>query len=223
MAFVLTPEGSVSEWLADFDAWLARSPAFFTGRAVVLDLSLIAPADDAIVQLIAALQQRSIGVMGLEGVESSALGSKLPPLLNGQRSSTSIDTAMVAPPQATDASAILAAQAQKLPTSLVLDSSVRSGQAVRFPEGDLTVLGSVGSGAEVIAGGSVHVYGTLRGRVMAGSLGNQRARIFCQRLEAELLAIDGYYRSADEIDEQLRSRPVQVWLDDNAIIIRALN
>ena len=58
---------------------------------------------------------------------------------------------------------------------------------------------------------------------MAGSSGNQRARIFCQRLEAELLAIDGYYRSADEIDEQLRSRPVQVCLDDNAIIIRALN
>ena len=223
MAFVLTPEGSVSEWLAEFDAWLARSPGFFAGRAVVLDLSVIAPADDAIVQLIAALQERSIGVMGLEGVESSALGSKLPPLLNGQRSSTTTDTAMVAPPQASHASAILAAQAPKLPTSLVLDSSVRSGQAVRFPEGDLTVLGSVGSGAEVIAGGSVHVYGTLRGRVMAGSSGNQRARIFCQRLEAELLAIDGYYRSADEIDEQLRSRPVQVWLDDNAIIIRALN
>ena len=144
MAFVLTPEGSVSEWLAEFDAWLARSPGFFAGRAVVLDLSVIAPADDAIVQLIAALQERSIGVMGLEGVESSALGSKLPPLLNGQRSSTTIDTAMVAPPQASHASAILAAQAPKLPTSLVLDSSVRSGQAVRFPEGDLTVLGSVG-------------------------------------------------------------------------------
>jgi septum site-determining protein MinC len=112
---------------------------------------------------------------------------------------------------------------QKPPTSLVLDSPVRSGQAVRFPEGDLTVLGSVASGAEVVAGGSIHVYGTLRGRAIAGSWGNQRARIFCQRLEAELLAIDGYYRSADEIDEQLRSRPVQVWLDDDTIIITALN
>jgi septum site-determining protein MinC len=226
MAFVLTPEGSVSEWLAELDSWLARSPGFFSGRAVVLDLSAMAPANDRIVQLIAALEQRSIGVMGLEGVDASALGSKLPPLLSGQRSSTTIDTAVVAP-RATNTSALLASetisQVQKPPTSLVLDSPVRSGQAVRFPEGDLTVLGSVASGAEVVAGGSVHVYGTLRGRAIAGSWGNQRARIFCQRLEAELLAIDGYYRSADEIDEQLRSRPVQVWLDDDTIIITALN
>jgi len=227
MAFVLTPEGSVSEWLAELDSWLARSPGFFSGRAVVLDLSAIAPANDRIVQLIAALEQRTIGVMGLEGVDASALGSKLPPLLSGQRSSTTIDTAMVAPPGATNTSALspseTISQVQKPPTSLVLDSPVRSGQAVRFPEGDLTVLGSVASGAEVVAGGSVHVYGTLRGRAIAGSWGNQRARIFCQRLEAELLAIDGYYRSADEIDEQLRSRPVQVWLDDDTIIITALN
>jgi septum site-determining protein MinC len=226
MAFVLTPEGSVSEWLAELDSWLARSPGFFSGRAVVLDLSAMAPANDRIVQLIAALEQRSIGVMGLEGVDASALGSKLPPLLSGQRSSTTIDTAVVAP-RATNISALLASetisQVQKPPTSLVLDSPVRSGQAVRFAEGDLTVLGSVASGAEVVAGGSVHVYGTLRGRAIAGSWGNQRARIFCQRLEAELLAIDGYYRSADEIDEQLRSRPVQVWLDDDTIIITALN
>jgi len=227
MAFVLTPEGSVSEWLAELDSWLARSPGFFSGRAVVLDLSAMAPSNDRIVQLIAALEQRSIGVMGLEGVDASALGSKLPPLLSGQRSSTTIDTAVVAPPRATNTSALLVSetisQVQKPPTSLVLDSPVRSGQAVRFPEGDLTVLGSVASGAEVVAGGSVHVYGTLRGRAIAGSWGNQRARIFCQRLEAELLAIDGYYRSADEIDEQLRSRPVQVWLDDDTIIITALN
>jgi septum site-determining protein MinC len=226
MAFVLTPEGSVSEWLAELDSWLARSPGFFSGRAVVLDLSAMAPANDRIVQLIAALEQRSIGVMGLEGVDASALGSKLPPLLSGQRSSTTIDTAVVAP-RATNTSALLPtetiSQVQKPPTSLVLDSPVRSGQAVRFAEGDLTVLGSVASGAEVVAGGSVHVYGTLRGRAIAGSWGNQRARIFCQRLEAELLAIDGYYRSADEIDEQLRSRPVQVWLDDDTIIITALN
>ena len=53
-------------------------------------------------------------------------------------------------------------------TSLLLDSPVRSGQSVIFVEGDVTVLGSVGSGAEVVAGGSIHVYGTLRGRAMAG-------------------------------------------------------
>ena len=77
----------------------------------------------------------------------------------------------------------------------------------------MTVLGSVGSGAEIVAGGSIHVYGTLRGRAMAGASGNPRARIFCNKLEAELLAIDGYYTTADDIDQGLRGRPVQAWLD----------
>ena len=62
----------------------------------------------------------------------------------------------------------------------------------------MTVVGSVASGAEIVAGGSIHVYGTLRGRAIAGLLGNARARIFCRRLEAELLAIDGVYSTADE-------------------------
>ena len=208
MAFVLTPEGSVSEWLADLDAWIARSPGFFVGRAVVLDFSVMAPAKDAIVELITSVEQRSIGVMGVEGVDASALGPELPPLLSGERSS--ITDKAVAP-------------LPKLPTSLVLDRPVRSGQSVFFPEGDVTVLGSVGSGAEIVAGGSVHIYGTLRGRAMAGSEGNPRARIFCHRIEAELLAIDGHYRTADEIDKQLRSRPVQAWLDGKTIMITALN
>jgi septum site-determining protein MinC len=116
-----------------------------------------------------------------------------------------------------------AAHEAKQSSSLVVESPVRSGQSVCFPEGDLTVLGAVGSGAEVLAGGSVHVYGTLRGRAMAGSGGNPRARIFCQRLEAEMLSIDGYYCNAEDIDEQLRGRPVQVWLDGNEIMITALN
>ena len=81
---------------------------------------------------------------------------------------------------------------------------MRSGQSIVFIEGDVTVLGSVGSGAEIVAGGSIHVYGTLRGRAMAGATGNARARIFCHRIEAELLAIDGYYKTADEHRSGLR-------------------
>jgi septum site-determining protein MinC len=61
----------------------------------------------------------------------------------------------------------------------------------------VTVLGSVGSGAEIVAGGSIHVYGALRGRAMAGSSDNAAARIFCQKIEAELFAINGYYQTAD--------------------------
>ena len=99
----------------------------------------------------------------------------------------------------------------------MLQDPVRSGQSVVFEEGDVTVLGSVGSGAEIVAGGSIHIYGTLRGRALAGATGNSKARIFCHKIEAELLAIDGYYRTADDINASLRNRPVQAWLDGSTM------
>ena len=65
-------------------------------------------------------------------------------------------------------------------TSLLLAEPVRSGQSVQFTKGDVTIIGSVASGAEVLAGGSIHIYGTLRGRAIAGALGGSKARIFCR-------------------------------------------
>ena len=113
-------------------------------------------------------------------------------------------------------------EAKPKPISLLLDSPVRSGQSI-FSEGDVTVLGSVASGAEIVAGGSIHVYGALRGRAMAGSNGNATARIFCQKIEAELLAINGYYQTAEEIDGALRNRPAQAWLEGTSIKITPLS
>src|SRR5882672_9023695 len=115
------------------------------------------------------------------------------------------------------------AEADQLGPSLPLESPIRSGQSVTFPYGDITVLGSVSSGAEVVAGGSIHIYGALRGRAMAGSMGNARARIFCSRSEAELISIDGYYRTAEDMDARLRSRPAQCWLEDGVLSIAALD
>jgi len=106
--------------------------------------------------------------------------------------------------------------------SLIIREPVRSGQSVIFPEGDVTVIGSVASGAEIIAGGSVHIYGTLRGRAMAGSIGNASARIFCRKLEAELLAIDGIYKMAEDVAPGLRGQPVQLWLDGETIMAEKL-
>ena len=100
---------------------------------------------------------------------------------------------------------------------------MRSGQAIFHPDGDVTVLGSVGSGAEVMAGGSIHIYGTLRGRAMAGTSGNRKARIYCWRLHAELLAVDGYYRTAENLDAKLLGRPVQAWLTDETLNIAEID
>lgn len=219
IAFVLTPEAPVFEWLADLDAWIHRSAGFFVGKPVVLDLSGVTLSKAAIAHLIAELQTRDIRIMGLEGAKEAELGPELPPLLKGGRAAGTIEPA-AAPARAT---------APPPPAhhgdlgSLLLESPVRSGQSIVFPAGDVTVLGSVSSGAEIIAGGSIHVYGTLRGRAMAGSIGNPRARIFCNKVEAELLAIDGYYRTADDMEPSLRSRPIQAWLQGDVMLIAPLN
>jgi len=106
-------------------------------------------------------------------------------------------------------------------TRLVVET-VRSGQRVCAPNGDLIVLGSVSPGAELFAQGNVHIYGVLRGRALAGIKGDQQARIFCQRLEAELVSVAGNYRVSEDIDAGPRGRAVQIYLDDEKLIIEAL-
>ncbi|MGE3871514.1 MAG: septum site-determining protein MinC [Parvibaculaceae bacterium] len=220
MAFVLTPEGPIIEWLAQLDGWLARSPGFFGGRAVVLDLANVKLHKPGIVHLLDCLLERSIRVIGLEGADPAQLGADLPPLMSGRPMNSNEIIALARPEQP---EAPTPAPAPKQPASLLIDRPVRSGQSIIYPEGDVSVLGSVGSGAEIVAGGSIHIYGTLRGRAMAGHMGNSRARIFCQKIEAELLAINGYYRTAEEIDASYRGRPMQAWLNDNVMMITALN
>lgn len=105
------------------------------------------------------------------------------------------------------------------PSIEVVDRPVRSGQQVYFPDGDVVVLQHTSAGSEILAGGSVHVYGSLRGRVLAGIHGDTSARIFCQKLEAELVAIAGNYRLLDEMDTELKSQPAMVWLDGEKLKI----
>ena len=83
-------------------------------------------------------------------------------------------------------------------SSLTIDGNVRSGQSIVHPEGDVTVVGRVASGAEIVAGGSVHVYGALQGRVIAGISGSPSARIFCNEARAELICIGGVYVTAED-------------------------
>ena len=213
VAFVFSPVVPVVSWLAEIDATLARSPGFFAGKPVVLDLASVDLSPTAIAHLVQSLEQREIRVLGIEGVDGTKLTPNLPPLLTGGRPS-GLTKAEVYNPQTKTKS--------KSP-SLLLESPVRSGQSIIFAEGDVTVLGSVGSGAEIVAGGSIHVYGTLRGRAMAGINGNSAARIFCQKIEAELLAIDGYYQTAEDIGEGLRNRPAQAWLEGETLRITPLN
>jgi septum site-determining protein MinC len=212
VAFVFAPVVPIVEWLSEIDATLATSPGFFVGKPVVLDLSGVDLSRPAIAHLVGNLEQRNIRVLGIEGVDADRLEASLPPLLTGGRPCVITRTE----PQPKR-------EIKPKANSLLLDSPVRSGQSIIFPDGDVTVLGSVGSGAEIVAGGSIHVYGTLRGRAMAGVNGNSAARIYCQKIEAELLAIDGYYQTAEEIDASLRNRPAQAWLQGDIMKITPLN
>ena len=101
-------------------------------------------------------------------------------------------------------------------------SAVRSGQQLYAEGCDLTVLSTVGAGAEVIADGSIHIYGTLRGRALAGAQGNAEARIFCREFHAELVAIAGHYKVLDDVPEKLRGKAVQVWLENGQLKLAAL-
>ena len=98
---------------------------------------------------------------------------------------------------------------------------VRSGQQLYAKNRDLTVCAMVGAGAEVIADGSIHIYGALRGRALAGANGNTAARIFCREFNAELVAVAGTYKVLEEIPRELLGKPVQIWLENDSLRIEA--
>jgi septum site-determining protein MinC len=232
LAVVLSPDLPLDDWLARLDDLARRSAGFFLGRPVVLDVTDLDIDRPQLKGLIGELGQRNVRIMGIEGARPSLLEPGMPPAMRGGRPASDFEVPSVEP--AADAakaaqgapSAFVAPpepQVVRAASSIVIREPVRSGQSVIFPEGDVTVVGSVASGAEIIAGGSVHIYGTLRGRALAGSVGNASARIFCRKLEAELLAIDGIYKTADDMAPHLRGKAVQLWLEGDAIMAETLN
>ena len=227
LAVVLSPEPPFDAWILKLDDLAVRSAGFFLERPVVLDITDLKIDKKQLKALLAQLAERNVRIMGLEGARPSMIEPGMPPAMKGGRPAADVEVpnreaAPAAGPEsvAGEPVAPIVQVADTRPSvmpSIVIREPVRSGQSVIFPEGDITIVGSVASGAEVIAGGSVHVYGALRGRVMAGSLGNDSARIFCRKLEAELLSIDGIYMTADELSPELQGQSVHLWLDGDEI------
>jgi septum site-determining protein MinC len=219
MALVLAPVAPLGEWLAEIDAAATRSPGFFSGRAVIIDVSAIKLDKSELTGLISELHARDIRIMGIEGADASLLGLGLPPPVSGGKATSAIEMveATKVPPPA------IQAPPPAQPSALLIEDSVRSGTSIIHMDGDVTVLGSVASGAEVVSGGSIHVYGALRGRAIAGTTGNARARIFCRRFEAELLAIDGLYKTADDLGPEHLGQAVQVSLNGDSLLVKPLD
>jgi len=211
-ALVVRPESPIEAWLADVDVLLARSPGFFAGKSVVIDVSGLSLTKPTFLGLLDELSRRDIRILGVEGANPADVDGRVPSLVRGQADR----------PDPAGAPAVQSAAPAPV-SSLLIDAPVRSGQAIVHPDGDVTIVGSVSSGAEIVAAGSIHVYGTLRGRVLAGAYGNQRARIFCRRLDAELIAIDGHYIVADEVEPHLRKAPIQAWLEGDELKLITIN
>ena len=214
-----------------------RAPKLFGRAPVIIDFGGLAQMPDAATAKALLEGLRSAGVLpvglsyGTRETEQLAeqLGLPLLAKFRAQYEPVAAAPAERAPAarrenvvaEAIPAKAAKASPAVASSPGLVQKTPVRSGQQLYAEARDLTVLSTVGAGAEVISDGSIHIYGTLRGRALAGAQGNTDARIFCQEFHAELVAIAGHYKVLDDVPKELRGKAVQVWLDKDQLMIVA--
>lgn len=212
LAFVIEPVQPVNEWLADLDKLARQSIGFFTNRPVIVDLSALEADRTTARSVVESIKARGVRVIAVEGADPSWFDPSLAPIARGMESGRIVDFIEGGGKGGTGDSPDGAPPAG----SRLIEGPVRSGQSIFHAGGDLTVVGSVASGAEVAAAGSIHVYGALRGRAIAGAMGDSTARIFCRRFEAELIAIDGCYQTAEQSPVDLIDKPVQIRLAGDA-------
>ncbi|MCF6343438.1 MAG: septum site-determining protein MinC [Devosiaceae bacterium] len=217
LAFVLAPSAPLHDWVQELEAWTAKSPDFFSKKPVILDLSGISLNKADFTEFLMLLRTRKFRLLSIEGVDPDWLEPELEPLADSKHNKDF----QIAQSELVKSSLSVLQNTPDIKT-LILNNPVRSGQSIHFPSGDVTIIGSVASGAEIISGGSIHIYGTLRGRAFAGSAGNEKARIFCNRFEAELLVIGGIYKSPENIDKDFYGKPVQAWLEGKMIKLKQM-
>ncbi|WP_372836188.1 septum site-determining protein MinC [Puniceibacterium confluentis] len=203
---------------AALDDLLRQRPHFLVDAPLVLDLEEAdgAIGADALKQLVAGLKQRKFAAFGVQNASPDQLAA-----------ATEAGLIAVPPgrdtPLRDDRPERRRSSGRGISTATrVVTTPVRSGQTVVADHGDLVVIAPVASGAELIARGNIHVYGTLRGRAMAGAHGDRNARIFCQNLDAELLAVAGLYRTSENLEHEVRKRSVQVFLQDERLCVETL-
>lgn len=218
---------------------VTRAPKMFERAAVILDFGGLSalPSVAQARELLEALRGAGALPVALAygSSENDALAVELGlPLLakfRAQYERAGAGDAEIAPPPAAGKPAATAekpraAAPAPVPAGepgLMQVASVRSGQQLYAEQRDLTVVGTVGAGAEVIADGSIHIYGALRGRALAGAQGMENARIFCREFHAELVAIAGTYMVADDFPRELIGRAVQIRLEQGKLDIAALD
>lgn len=230
----------VAQLAAEMRDRVQRAPKLFERAAVILDFGGLTKTPDAATARALVEGLRAAGVLpvalayGTREIEELSVAIGLPLLAKFRAQYERADAAPAEPAPRAAAAKPAAPKAEHAPApapsapgasapGMMHPAPVRSGQQVYAENADLTVLATVGAGAEVIADGSIHIYGALRGRALAGAQGNEKARIFCREFHAELVAVAGHYKVLEDIPKDLRGKAVQVWLDQGQLRIAALD
>ncbi|QSE73681.1 septum site-determining protein MinC [Aeromonas media] len=200
------------------EAKVAQAPQFFNCAPLVLNVERLSeiPDFEQLRELVESEDFVLVGITGArdEAMKTAAKAAGLAVMVSGKSRKADPEPAAPAPGPVE-----VAPVQAPLEPSKVHVGPVRSGQQIYAAGTSLVVLGSVSPGAEVIADDSIHIYGALRGRAIAGAKGNPLARIYCQQLQAELLSIAGTFQLSDALPAGLIQEPVHIRLDNEQLRI----
>ena len=205
------------------EAKVAQAPQFFNCAPLVLNVERLEaiPDFEQLRELVESEDFVLVGITGArdEAMKTAAKAAGLAVMVSGKsRKAEPEPTPPVPEPKPVEAAPVSPVPAP-VEASKVHVGPVRSGQQIYAAGTSLVVLGSVSPGAEVIANDSIHVYGALRGRAIAGAKGNPKARIYCQQLQAELLSIAGTFQLSDALPAGVIQEPVHIRLDNEQLRI----
>jgi septum site-determining protein MinC len=218
------------EFGRELAAQVERSPRFFRNAPVVLDLKGADGFSEAVefTEARDLLREQTLTLVGVQNAEPAQLAAataaglaSFAPSATTPIRRTTRPSSDSSPPTAEPASAPPSGHAPPpvRTTTRIVTEPVRSGTQIYARGGDLIVTAAVSPGAEVMADGNIHVYGRLRGRALAGAAGDADARIFCTRLEAELVSIAGRYLVSEQLPAEHQGGPAQIALIDDALTI----
>lgn len=195
-----------------------QMPQLFRGAPVVIDLGSLAGEDATVEFPILVGLLRGYGIVPVGVWRGSAAQNEAARAMDLAIVSRGLGEYRSAPRRQSSSVERVATVKDK-----IVRGPVRSGQRVYEPGGDLVLFSHVGPGAEVMADGSIHVYGALRGRAVAGVNENRAACIFCQEFCAELVSIAGHFRTVDDLDPELLGKPAYVWLDERGVRVEPMS
>ena len=211
----------------DLNEKVKMAPGFFNHTPVVVDLHQLVDSQEAVdfkalKKIICEHKMIPVGVKGADSNHKAIIEEAGLALLAEAKHSTQDKSSESKPVTKTKEpievkKEIVEKTVEVAQQSLVIKQTVRSGQQYYAANGDLIILGSVSAGAEVLADGNIHIYGSLRGKAMAGIKGNQQAQIFCHNLQSELISIAGIYLLCDDIPQIHLGNPSHIQLQEEKL------